>query len=358
MESAKEAGLRYVTDTKPGIQRKKSGTSFRYLLPDGKTLRDHNELVRVKRLVIPPAWTGVWICPSPNGHLQATGRDARGRKQYRYHARWRTARDETKYDRMITFGHALPKIRQRVKRDLKLQGVPREKVLATVVALLEKSLIRVGNEEYAKENNSFGLTTMRNRHVEVKGAKVSFEFRGKSGVKHEINVTDPVLAKIVRKCRDLPGYELFQYEDENGELKSVDSADVNQYLREITGEEFTAKDFRTWAGTVLAAIALREFEKFDSQAEAKRNIVTAVQSVAKLLGNTPTVCKKCYVHPVVLDTYLDGSMIDTFEQRADEKIRTSLRRLKPHEAAVMVLLRSQLAHTKAGTKVRKVSASN
>lgn len=357
VESAKEAGLRYVTDARPGIQRQKSGANFRYVLPDGKVLRDHNELVRVKRLVIPPAWTDVWICPSANGHLQATGRDARGRKQYRYHARWRTVRDETKYDKMIAFGHALPKIRRRVKRDLKRPGLPREKVLATVVSLLEKSLIRVGNEEYAKENKSFGLTTMRNRHVEVKGARLSFEFRGKSGVKHEINVTDPTLAKIVRKCRDLPGQELFQYEDENGELKSVDSSDVNQYLREMTGEEFTAKDFRTWAGTVLAAIALREFEKYESQTEAKRNVATAVQSVAKMLGNTSTVCKKCYVHPVVLDTYLDGSMLETVKQRADPKIAQSLRQLQPHEAAVMGLLRSRLAHTAPGTKLRKVSAS-
>lgn len=240
---------------------------------------------------------------------------------------------------------------------MKRPGLPREKVLATVVSLLEKSLIRVGNEEYAKENKSFGLTTMRNRHVEVKGARLSFEFRGKSGVKHEINVTDPTLAKIVRKCRDLPGQELFQYEDENGELKSVDSSDVNQYLREMTGEEFTAKDFRTWAGTVLAAIALREFEKYESQTEAKRNVATAVQSVAKMLGNTSTVCKKCYVHPVVLDTYLDGSMLETVKQRADPKIAQSLRQLQPHEAAVMGLLRSRLAHTAPGTKLRKVSAS-
>jgi DNA topoisomerase-1 len=338
VEAAKEAGLRYVNDQRPGICRKTRGKNFVYFTPDGKPLRDHNELIRVKRLAVPPAYTDVWICPSPNGHLQATGRDARGRKQYRYHARWRTVRDENKYGRMIAFGEALPKIRARVKRDVKKPGLPREKVLATVIRLLETTLIRVGNEEYAKDNKSYGLTTMRNRHVEISGAKVSFEFRGKSGKRHEISLHDARLAKIVKKVRDLPGQELFQYVDEQGETKSVDSSDVNEYLREISGQDFTAKDFRTWAGTVLAALALREFEKFDSEAQAKKNVVQAVESVAQMLGNTPAVCRKCYVHPVVFDAYLDGSMLETIKQRAQQKVARSLHQLKPEEAAVMILL--------------------
>ncbi len=347
VKSAQEAGLRYVTDQKPGITRKKHGKDFRYCKPDGTTLRDHNELVRVKRLAVPPAWTEVWICPSPNGHLQATGRDARGRKQYRYHTKWREVRDATKYDKMIAFGEALPKIRRRIARDLKQPGMPRTKVLATIVRLLETTLIRVGNDEYAKENRSYGLTTMRNRHVKVRGAKMTFSFRGKSGKQHEIDVEDPRVAKIVRHCRDLPGQEIFAYIDEDGKTQDVTSGDVNDYLREVTGgEDFTAKDFRTWAGTKLAAIALQEFEKFQTKNEAKKNVTKAIEAVAHMLGNTPSICRKCYVHPVVLDTYLGGTLAETIKQRAKSKLAKALPKLKPEEAAVMMLLYDKI-ETKA-----------
>ena len=340
--SAKAAGLRHVTDAKPGFTRKARGKSFVYLGPDGKPIGDPDHLARIKSLVIPPAWTEVWICPRADGHLQATGRDAKGRKQYRYHPRWRTVRDESKYDRMMAFAAALPAIRKRTEADLTRPGLPREKVLAAVVRLLEKTLIRVGNEEYARSNRSFGLTTMRDRHVKVGRKDVRFEFRGKSGVKHEIDLEDPRLARIVGKCRDLPGQELFQYLDEEGTPHAIDSAEVNAYLQEAAGLEFTAKDFRTWAGTVLAALALREFEAFDSQAQAKKNIVRAIERVAERLGNTPTVCRKCYVHPEVIGAYLDGSMLQTLKDRAEAEIKEGLDNLRPEEAAVVALLQQRL----------------
>jgi DNA topoisomerase-1 len=342
-EAARAAGLRYATDTRQGIIRKRSGKSFRYLAPDGKPIRNPETLARIKSLVIPPAWTDVWICPSPLGHVQATGRDEKGRKQYRYHPRWRAVRDAAKYDRMMAFGRALPTIRERTGRDLALPGLPRRKVLAAVVRLLERSLIRVGNDEYAKANRSFGLTTMRDRHVEIDGATIRFEFRGKSGIHHEIDIDDRRLARVVKRCQELPGQELFQYVDEDGKVQDIDSADVNEYLREITDQDFTAKDFRTWAGTVLAAMALQEFEAFDSQAQAKKNIVRAIERVAERLGNTPTVCRKCYVHPAVLDSYLDGSMIASLRQRAEQQMEESLGNLRPEEAAVMALLQNRLA---------------
>jgi DNA topoisomerase-1 len=310
VESAKAAGLRYVSDTKPGIRRKRSGKGFHYVDSEGKPVRDKETLARVRSLVIPPAWTGVWICPNPKGHLQATGRDARGRKQSRYHPRWREVRDETKYERMMIFGAALPGIRERVEQDLGLPGLPRPKVLATIVRLMETTLIRVGNEEYARQNGSYGLTTMRNKHVEVDGSTVTFHFQGKSRVQHTVDITDRRLARIVQRCQDIPGYELFQYADKDGTHHSVDSADVNEYLREISGEEFTAKDFRTWAGSVLACEMLWQFEKFESATEAKRNVVQAIKQVAARLGNTPSVCRKCYVHPVVLDCYMSGAMLE------------------------------------------------
>src|ERR1700744_2555872 len=268
--SAKEAGLRYVSDAQPGIRRKKYRKSFRYTDADGKPVRNKDILQRIRSLVIPPAWTDVWICADSRGHLQATGRDARGRKQSRYHPRWRTVRDETKYERMLLFGTALRGIRARLEEDLALPGLPRNKVLATVVRLMERTLIRVGNEEYARENHSYGLTTMREKHVEVTGSTVTFRFKGKSGKQHTVGVQDRRLARIVRRFQDLPGYELFQYLDEEETPHTIDSADVNDYLREVSGEDFTAKDFRTWAGTVLASMALREFEKAESEAEAKR----------------------------------------------------------------------------------------
>jgi DNA topoisomerase-1 len=274
-------------------------------------VRDRATLDRIRSLAIPPAWESVWICPRGDGHLQATGRDARGRKQYRYHPQWREVRDETKYGRMAAFGRALPRIRRRVTRDLALPGLPREKILATLVRLLESTLIRVGNEEYARDNSSFGLTTLRTRQVAVDGAKIRFNFRGKSGVEHAIELHDRRMAGIVKRIRELPGQELFQYLDEAGERRSVESADVNAYIRDAAGGEFTSKDFRTWAGTLLAAKALREAGAFGSKAEAMRNVNSAIESVAKLLGNTKAVCRKCYVHPNVVDAYLEGRLQDT-----------------------------------------------
>src|SRR5438876_3724828 len=287
IEAAEEAGLRYVSDAQPGYTRKAKGDDFDYFDMEGKLIRDEQRLLRIKRLAVPPAYTRVWICPSPNGHIQATGRDVRGRKQYRYHDRWREIRDENKYDRLINFGKALPKIRRRLKKDLGLNGLPRAKVLATVVQLLERSLIRIGNEEYARENKSFGLTTLQDRHVDVKGSKLRFRFRGKSGREHEVDVTDRRIARIISKLQDLPGQSLFQYVDDGGSVHEITSQDVNEYLREVTGEDFTAKDFRTWAGTVLATIALSATGAFETKKQAKANLKQAIDAVAKILGNTP-----------------------------------------------------------------------
>jgi DNA topoisomerase-1 len=342
-ESARLAGLRYVRDSDPGITRRRGGKGFSYRAPDGQPVRDEPTLTRIRKLAVPPAWTGVWICPYARGHLQATGRDARGRKQYRYHARWREVRNETKYERMVAFGEALPAIRKRVAEDLKIPGLPREKVLATVVLLLEGTLIRVGNEEYARENDSYGLTTLRNRHVNINGSEVRFQFKGKSGVRHEVGLRDRRVATVINRLRDLPGQHLFECCDENGEVRQVGSADVNDYLHEITGEDFTAKDFRTWAGTVLAAKALEAFEQFDSETQAKRNVVSAIESVAKRLGNTPAVCRKCYVHPDVIDAYLSGATIRTVREIVEREVTENLHELDPEEAAVMVLLRERLA---------------
>jgi DNA topoisomerase-1 len=339
-DSAKEAGLRYTNDSRPGIRRTRRGSSFRYLAPDGKTIRDAADVRRIKSLVIPPAWKDVWISPDPRGHLQASGRDARGRKQYRYHTKWREVRDETKYDRLIGFAGKLRAIRKRTASDLRNPRLTREKVLATVVQLLEKTLIRVGNDEYARDNQSFGLTTMRTRHVNVRGGKVRFLFRGKSGVEHDIYLNDRRLARTVKACRDMPGYDLFQYYDAEGERYAIGSDDVNAYLREIAGEDYTSKDFRTWAGTVLAAQILRDFEKADSDAQAKQNIVRAVESVAKRLGNTKAVCRKCYIHPAILDAYVDGSMLKIVADRAR---RTKVGDLTAAEAAVLGLLQRRLA---------------
>src|SRR5260221_6876339 len=295
-----------------------------------------NYLSRIRSLVIPPAWTSVWICSDPSGHLQATGRDARGRKQYRYHPRWREVRDGTKYGRMSAFGRALPGIRRRTDRDLRRAGLPRPKVLAAVVKLLERTSIRVGSEEYARDNRSFGLTTMRDGHVRVSGSRVRFMFRGKSGVEHELELDDRRLARIVKQCRDLPGQELFQYRDERGVVVDVGSSDVNAYLQDVTGEDFTSKDFRTWAGTVLAATFLRGYEAADSAARAKRNIVSAIEQVAKRLGNTRAVCRKSYVHPAVIDAYLDGSMTKTTARGAGRTAR-AVGRLTESEAVVLGL---------------------
>ena len=345
--SAKTARCHYVDDSKPGFSRKRSGKGFSFVDAHGKALRDAETIHRIKQLVIPPAWTGVWICPDPKGHIQVTGRDARGRKQYRYHPRFREVREETKYARMLSFAQALPSIRVRIDKDLSRRGLHHDRVLATVVRLLEVTLIRVGNEEYARKNGSFGLTTMRTRHVDVHASTIKFHFRGKSGVEHTVKVADRRLAKIVARCHDLPGEVLFQYQGDDGKRKLVEAAEVNEYLRKISGSDFTAKDFRTWAGTVLAAHALRELSSFDSEASAKKNIVAAVKSVSKRLGNTPTVCRKCYVHPEIFDSYLDGALVQTLTTRAEEKIKEELHPLSSEEAAVLVLLRDRLAR-KAG----------
>lgn len=343
-QTARTARLRYITDQTPGIRRVKRGKNYSYVAPDGSTIRDEKELERIKSLAIPPAWTDVWISPYPRGHIQATGRDEKGRKQYRYHPKWREVRDEAKFDRMIAFGKALPVIREKTDEHLALRGLPREKVLATVVRLLESTLIRVGNDEYARQNRSYGLTTLLDRHVDIGGSSVTFHFKGKSGKKHEISVRDRRLATIVKRCRELPGQELFQYFDEEGVQRDVTSDDVNAYLHEITGEDFTAKDFRTWAGTILAARALEEIGSFDSAAQAKKNVVSAIESVSKRLGNTPTICRKCYVHPEVINAYLDGTMAETVQQRAEEELSEELGSLPPEEAAVLAFLQRRLAH--------------
>jgi DNA topoisomerase-1 len=334
VEAAEDAGLRYVSDDQPGLSRQRKGEEFEYFDTKGKPIRDEQRLLRIKRLAIPPAWSDVWICPSPNGHIQAIGRDARRRKQYRYHERWREIRDENKYDRLVNFGKALPKIRRRLRKDLALSGLPREKVLATIVQLLERSFIRVGNEEYARENKSFGLTTMQDRHVDVKGSKLRFRFRGKSGRQHEVDMTDRRIARIISKLQDLPGQSLFQYLDDQGNVRDITSQNVNDYLRKITGEDFTAKDFRTWAGTVLAAIALSAAGEFETKKQAKTNIKHAISAVAEVLGNTPAICRQCYIHPIVLETYLKGNSVNGLKQGTTKEFA---------EAAVLKLLQAGLS---------------
>jgi DNA topoisomerase-1 len=338
--------LVYLTDDVPGIRRLRTKTGFRYVDPAGRPVRDAETLRRIKSLVIPPAWTDVWISPVADSHIQATGRDARRRKQYKYHPRWREVRDRAKYDRTIAFATALPKVRERVDADLAGPGVSKEKVLAVVVSLLEATLIRVGNQEYARDNHSFGLTTMRDRHVKVNGSEVRFHFRGKSGKEHSITLRDRRLARLVKKCQDLPGQQLFQYVDDEGERHNIESADVNAYLREITGEDFTAKDFRTWAGTLLAATALQELESFESAAGAKRQLSGAVESVARKLGNTPTVCRACYVHPDVIDEFLEGTLAETLRGKIEDTLLDLPRGLESDEAAVVALLQRRLAKRK------------
>lgn len=305
---AKDAGLVYVNDGDPGIVRVKGRTGFSYRDADGRPVRDEKTLDRIAKLVLPPAWTDVWICPSPRGHIQATGRDQRGRKQYRYHDRWREVRDGHKYERLVAFGRALPRLRARVEADLNRRGLPREKVLAAVIRLMELTLIRVGNEEYAKTNKSFGLTTLRDRHATITTGGAMFEFRGKSGKVHRTGVRDRRLARIVKACQDVPGQRLFQYMDDDGQRHAVESADVNAYLREAMGEDFSAKDFRTWAGTVSAARALVEHPACASATEAKRNVAACVKAVAGVLGNTPAVCRSSYIHPLVVQAYEDGTL--------------------------------------------------
>jgi DNA topoisomerase-1 len=340
---AREAGLRYVSDTAPGIRRRRVGEQFEYIAPNGEQIEDEQTLRRIRSLAIPPAWTDVWICPSPKGHVQATGRDARGRKQYRYHPRWREVRDEAKYERVMAFAEALPRIRQQVEEDLARPGLSREKVLAAVVRLLESTLIRVGNEEYARQNRSYGLTTLRNRHVEVNGAKLEFHFRGKGDKLHRVGVRDRRLARVIRHLQELPGQELFQYVDESGQRHSIQSDDVNAYLRAISGQDFTAKDFRTWAGTVLAALAFVQVGAFESQTQARRQVVRAIEIVAARLGNTPAVCRKCYVHPGVIESYLDGTLLASLRDRVNEVAAEQAGALSGDEARVLELLRGRLA---------------
>lgn len=342
VESAEAAGLRYVTDAAPGIRRQRRGRGFTYIAADGSVIRDKEELERIRKLVIPPRWTNVWICPNPSGHLQVTARDARGRKQYRYHPRYRAVRDETKFGRMIAFSEILPLIRERVERDVTLPELSRDKVLATVVWLLERTLIRVGNDEYARDNGSFGLTTLRRKHVTVSGAKLRFEFRGKSGVPHSVSLTDRRIAHIVQRCQELPGQELFQYLDDDGRRQSVDAGDINEYLRRITGRQVTAKDFRTWAGTTLAAAALRELGSFTSEKQAKAKIVAAIDQISQRLGNTRAVCRKYYVHPVILEAYMEGITIPPTPSDV-RPLRTtgSPAALRRDEVAVVELLRKR-----------------
>src|SRR5438876_6704179 len=340
VEAAEEAGLRYVSDVQSGFSRRRKGEEFEYFDQKGKPIRDEQRLLRIKRLAIPPAWSDVWICQSPYGHIQATGRDARRRKQYRYHERWREIRDENKYDRLVNFGKALPKIRRRLKKDLSLSGLSRKKVLATIVQLLQRSLIRVGNEEYARENKSFGLTTMQDRHVDVKGSKLRFRFRGKSGRQHEVDVTDRRIARIVMKLQDLAGQSLFQYLDDEGNARDITSQDVNEYLREITGADFTAKDFRTWAGTVLAAVALGKLGASETKRQAKANIKHAIGAVAEVLGNTPAICRQCYIHPAVLEAYLNGNSINGFKPNRREEFEKQGTDLASAQKAVLKFLQN------------------
>jgi len=352
---AGRAGLRYVTDDEPGLRRETRGKGLAYLDQEGRAIRDARTRDRIRRLAIPPAWTEVWIACDPDGHLQATGRDARGRKQYRYHPDFMKARDETKYHRLLAFARALPGIRRRVAEDMARRGLPREKVVATVVHLLDSTLIRVGNADYARRNGSFGLTTLRDRHVAVEGGALRFAFTGKSGKTWRLKVSDRRVARIVKSCQDLPGQHLFQYLDEDGTRRAVGSADVNAWLREVSGADITAKDFRTWAGTVLAALALSEFEAVDRAVTAKANVRDAIERVARRLGNTPTICRKCYVHPEILDGYLDGALALDVERRAAAELNGALDDLRPEEVAVLAFLKRRLRR-QVNRRVRKAPA--
>lgn len=349
LAAAREAGLRYVSDESPGFRREGRGKEFRYRDTHGKIIRDGAVIERLRHLAIPPAWTDVWICPIPHGHIQAIGRDARGRKQYRYHEDWRQTRDATKFERMISFGRALPKIRRQVERDLRVPGLGRDKVIAAMVRLLEMTHIRVGNEEYARQNHSFGLSTLRDRHVQVRGGEMRFRFLGKSGKAHEIELYDPRVAKIVRQSQELPGQILFQYLDETGERLKVSSEDVNAYLREIAGEDFSAKDFRTWAGTVLAALELQQLLAEPGEKPTQKKLKAAVARVAEHLGNTPAICRKCYIHPAVMEGFLAAETI------AFDPSRTSrvARRLSQQEKAVLAFLRRKKRKPKLETLLKR-----
>ena len=335
------AGLRYVSDEGPGIRRKRAGKGFFYIGLNGERITEAAVLTRLRSLAIPPAWTGVWICPFADGHLQATGRDAKGRKQYRYHAAYRQMREGVKYDHLFAFADALPTIRAKVAEHMALRGLPRLKVMATVVHLLETTLIRIGNDDYARRNKSYGLTTLKNRHVAIEGSEIRFRFIGKSGKQWSLKIRDRRIAKIIRACQELPGQELLQYRDEGGELRAVTSGDVNAYLREVAGRDITAKDFRTWAGTMLTARILGEMEKFETAVQAKKNLRVAIESVSARLGNTPTICRKCYIHPEVLVAYLDGSLIVEVKSDIEAAAPGTAIGLLPEELALLAMLRTR-----------------
>lgn len=342
-EAAENAGLVYMTDDTPGIVREIYRGKFRYRDTRGDLIKDEKTLARIASLAIPPAYTEVWICPKHNGHIQATGRDAKARKQYRYHAKFREVRDSTKYEHMLDFARALPALRERIDVDLARRGMNREKVLAAVVHLLETTMIRVGNADYAKQNKSYGLTTLQDRHVSVDGSELRLNFKGKSGKQWKLKLKDRRIARIVKASQDLPGQHLFQYFGDDGQQREVTSSDINAYLREIAGADITAKDFRTWNGTVLAALALAEYEKVDSQAAAKRNVRSAIEAVASRLGNTPTVCRKCYIHPEIFDSYLSDELVLEARDAVERELRDELARLRPEEAVVLAFLQRRLA---------------
>ncbi len=336
--------LLYVSDQEPGITRRRSGSGWCYRAADGAVIRDAATLARIRALAVPPAYRDVWICPDPNGHIQASGRDARGRKQYRYHPAWRDFRDEAKYDRVATFIRALPRLRARVAADLALHGLPRDKVLAVIVRLMEVTFIRIGNPEYARQNKSFGLTTLRRRHARIMGSRALLSFQAKSGIKRQVVVRNRQLVGLVRRLRELPGQELFQYVDAEGELHSIGSADVNEYLREATEAEITAKDFRTWAGSYLALAALAgagdatEAEAEETEAARKRRLLAAIETVAAELGNTPAICRKCYIHPAVLDAHMTGTLAQYYQALCHRFERRPHDGLSTEEAALMALI--------------------
>jgi DNA topoisomerase-1 len=350
--SAKAAGLRYVTDSEPGISRRRVGRGFSYRDSDGRVIRERAHIRRFRSLVIPPAWSDVWICPSPEGHLQVTARDARGRKQYRYHPEFRAHRDREKFERMVELSDVLWKVRERVERDIALPGLQREKVMATIVWLLERTLIRVGSHELAKANNSFGLTTLRRRHVSIDGATLRFEFRGKSGVAHVVAVTDRRIARIVQRCRELPGRELFQYVDAPGRRQIVYADDVNGYLREITGRDVTAKDFRTWTGTMLAAESLREMGPAPTKRGAEQNVLRAIDRTAERLGNTRAVCRKYYIHPALIEAYLDGEVLPPLPAKAFQERRPHGPTLRRHETEVLAFLKARVGTRRANSTAK------
>ena len=342
-DAAHSAGLRYVTDEKPGITRRRSGKGWSYRDPRGEKISKPEVIARINKLAIPPAYQDVWICPHADGHIQATGRDAKGRKQYRYHERFREVQESSKYEHMLEFAKLLPGIRAKCAEHMKLPGLPREKVLATIVHLLETTMIRVGNADYVKQNKSYGLTTLNDRHVKIEKGELRFRFKGKSGKEWNLSHRDRRVAKIVRQCQELPGQHLFQYVGEDGEQHEVTSSDVNAYLREIAGQAVTAKYFRTWTGTVLAAMALSEFEAFDTDAAAKKNVRAAIEQVSARLGNTPTVCRKCYVHPAIIDGYLDKALALELREEVERELVEDVGSLRPEEAVVLAFLQKRLS---------------